>query len=96
MTIFAIHCLDKPASLELRLANREAHLAYAGSFKAHIKLGGPLLNEAGEMAGSMLIMEFDDIAQARAFSAVDPYVKAGLFQRVDITAFKPTLGGFAS
>ncbi|MBB3890487.1 hypothetical protein GGQ61_001204 [Phenylobacterium haematophilum] len=96
MTIFAIHCLDKPASLELRLANREAHLAYAGSFKAHIKLGGPLLNEAGEMAGSMLIMEFDDIAQARAFSADDPYVKAGLFQRVDITAFKPTLGGFAS
>ena len=48
------------------------------------------------MAGSMLIMEFDDIAQARAFSADDPYVKAGLFQRVDITAFKPTLGGFAS
>ena len=96
MTIFAIHCLDKPASLELRLANREAHLAYAGSFKAHIKLGGPLLNEAGEMAGSMLIMEFDDIAQARAFSADDPYVKAGLFQPVDITAFKPTLGGFAS
>ena len=96
MSIFAIHCLDKPASLELRLANREAHLAYAGSFKAHIKLGGPLLNEAGEMAGSMLIMEFDDIAQARAFSADDPYVKAGLFQRVDITAFKPTLGGFAS
>ena len=96
MTIFAIHCLDKPASLELRLANREAHLAYAGSFKAHIKLGGPLLNEAGEMAGSMLIMEFDDIAQARAFSADDPYVKDGLFQRVDITAFKPTLGGFAS
>ena len=96
MTIVAIHCLDKPASLELRLANREAHLAYAGSFKAHIKLGGPLLNEAGEMAGSMLIMEFDDIAQARAFSADDPYVKAGLFQRVDITAFKPTLGGFAS
>ena len=94
--LFAIHCLDKPASLELRLANREAHLAYAGSFKAHIKLGGPLLNEAGEMAGSMLIMEFDDIAQARAFSADDPYVKAGLFQRVDITAFKPTLGGFAS
>ena len=96
MSIFAIHCLDKPASLELRLANREAHLAYAGGFKAHIKLGGPLLGEDGGMIGSMLIMEFDDIAQARAFSADDPYVKAGLFQRVDITAFKPTLGGFAS
>ena len=66
MSIFAIHCLDKPASLELRLANREAHLAYAGGFKAHIKLGGPLLGEDGGMIGSMLIMEFDDIEQARA------------------------------
>ncbi|WP_312166428.1 YciI family protein [Phenylobacterium sp.] len=96
MTIFAIHCLDKPASLDLRLANREAHLAYAGGFRAHIKLGGPLLGDDGGMIGSMLVMEFDDIEQARAFSADDPYNKAGLFQRVDITAFKPTLGGFAN
>ena len=48
------------------------------------------------MIGSMLIMEFDDIEQARAFSANDPYAKAGLFQRVEITAFKPSLGGFAN
>ena len=96
MTIFAIHCLDKPASLELRLANREAHLAYAGGFKAQIKLGGPLLGEDGGMIGSMLVMEFDDIAQAKAFSPEDPYVKAGVCQRVEITAFKPSLGGFAS
>ncbi|KQW69233.1 hypothetical protein ASE17_12690 [Phenylobacterium sp. Root77] len=96
MTVFVLHCLDKPASLDLRLANREAHLAYVSGFKAHLKLGGPMLNEAGEMAGSMLIVEFDDIEQVRAFSADDPYAKAGLFQRVDITAFKPTLGGFAS
>ncbi len=95
MTIFAIHCLDKPASLDLRLANREAHLAYVAGFKAHLKLAGPLLDEAGGMAGSLLIMEFDDIAQAKAFSAEDPYNKAGLFQRVDVTAFKATLGGFA-
>lgn len=95
MTIFAIHCLDKPASLDLRLANREAHLAYVGGFKAHLKLAGPLLDNDGGMAGSLLIMEFDDIEQAKAFSADDPYSKAGLFQRVDVTTFKPTLGGFA-
>lgn len=95
MTIFALHCLDKPQSLDLRMANREAHLAYVGGFREHLKLAGPLLDAEGAMAGSLLIVEFDDIAQARTFSADDPYNKAGLFQKVEITAFKPTLGGFA-
>ncbi len=92
MTIFALFCVDKANSLDLRMATREAHLAYAGSFSGKIKLGGPMLNEAGEMAGSIIFMEADDIETARAFSANDPYKLAGLFERVDITAFRPTLG----
>jgi len=92
MAIFALFCLDKPNALDLRMATREAHLAYAGGFSGKIRLGGPMLNEAGEMAGSIIFMEADDIAEARAFNAEDPYTKAGLFQRVDITAFRPTLG----
>ena len=95
MATFAIHCLDKPASLELRLANRQAHLNYVTGFKDQLRLAGPLLDTEGNMAGSLLIMEFDHIGQAQDFSAEDPYNTAGLFERVDITAFKPTLGGFA-
>lgn len=93
--LFAIHCLDKPASLELRLANRQAHLAYVGAARDKVRLAGPMLDGEGNMAGSLLVMEFEDLAAAQAFSAGDPYAKAGLFQRVDITAFNPTLGGFA-
>ena len=96
MPLFAIHCLDKPASLDLRLANRQAHLAYVGGFKDQARVGGQLLDAEGNMAGSLLVMEFEDLAAAQAFSAEDPYVKAGLFQRVDITAFKATLGGFST
>ena len=92
MPLFALFCVDKPNSLELRMATREAHLAYAGGFRDRLKLGGPMLDEAGEMAGSIIFLEAEDLAAARAFSAEDPYNKAGLFQRVDITAFRPTLG----
>jgi uncharacterized protein YciI len=92
MPLFALFCADKPNSLELRMATREAHLAYVRGFSDRMKLGGPMLNEAGEMAGSIIFMEADDIATVRAFNADDPYTKAGLFARVDITAFKPTLG----
>ena len=95
MTIFALHCLDKANSLDLRMANREAHLAYVGGFRDQLKLAGPLLDAEGNMAGSLIIVDMADIEAAREFSANDPYRKAGLFERVEITAFKPTLGGFA-
>jgi uncharacterized protein len=92
MSLFALFCVDKPDSLALRLATREAHLAYAGGFRDQMKLGGPLLDEAGEMAGSLMILEAPDRAAAEAFSAGDPYTKAGLWARVDIKAFKASLG----
>lgn len=95
MTIFALHCLDKANALDLRMANREAHLAYVGGFRDQLKLAGPLLDADGNMAGSLIIVDMADIEAARAFSANDPYKKAGLFERVEITVFKPTLGGFA-
>ncbi len=92
MTIFAIYCVDKPNSLELRMATREAHLAYVGSFRDQLRLGGPMLNENGDMAGSIIMVEMETLAEAQALAAGDPYNQAGLFERVDITAFRPSLG----
>lgn len=92
MTIFALYCVDKPNSLELRMANREAHLVYVGGFRDQLRLAGPMLDEGGDMAGSIILLEMDSLAQAQAFAADDPYNKAGLFERVDVTAFRPTLG----
>lgn len=92
MTIFALYCVDKPNSLDLRMANREAHLAYVGGFRDQLRLAGPMLDEGGDMAGSIILLEMETLAEAQAFAAGDPYNKAGLFERVDVTAFRPTLG----
>lgn len=92
MSLFALFCVDKPDSLDLRLATREAHLAYVKSFSDQMKLGGPLLNEKGDMAGSLIIIDLADLSAAQAFSQGDPYTKAGLWARVDIRPFKATLG----
>jgi uncharacterized protein YciI len=40
----------------------------------------------------MLVIEAEDLAAAQAFAAADPYAKAGLFERVDVRAFRVTLG----
>lgn len=92
MPMFVLHCLDKPGALDLRMATREAHLAYVRPQMDVLKLGGPLLDEKGDMAGSLMIVEVADRAAAEAFSAGDPYTKAGLWQKVEITPFRVTLG----
>ena len=92
MPLFVLFCVDKPDSLALRLATREAHLAYVGGFRDQMKLGGPLLDDKDDMAGSLIILDVADRAAAEAFSAGDPYTQAGLWRRVDITAFRASLG----
>ena len=94
MALFAVSCIDKPGSLSLRMATREAHLAYAngGQTSVSVKMGGPYLDEHGNMAGSLLIVEAKDRGAVEAFSENDPYVKAGLFQLVEIRPYRVTVG----
>jgi hypothetical protein len=75
------------------MATREAHFAYARSFPAGaIRLGGPFLDEKGDMAGSLIIIDVADLAAAQAFNRDDPYQTAGLFERVEIRPWRATFG----
>ena len=95
MASFALICIDRPDSLALRLATRDAHFDYARAHADHIRLAGPFLDDAGEMTGSLILMEADDIEAARAFNAADPYTLAGLFERVEIRPWRATFGTLA-
>lgn len=92
MALFVLICLDKPNALDLRMATRSAHLAYAGTFSNVVKLGGPILDDKGDMAGSLIVMEGETQEVAQAFNRDDPYTLAGLFQSVQILPFRPTIG----
>ena len=93
MALFVLVCIDKPNSLQLRMTTREAHFAYARGLPAGtIRLGGPFLDEAGDMAGSLIIVDVADLAAAKAFNRDDPYTKAGLFDRVEVRPWKATFG----
>ncbi len=82
--LFAIICVDKPSSLEIRKANREAHLGFLRNLGDRLKAGGPLLDDGGNPAGSLLIVEADSQEDARAISEKDPYGSAGLFEAVKV------------
>ncbi|WP_309088199.1 YciI family protein [Phenylobacterium sp.] len=90
--LFALMCLDKPNALDVRMGAREAHLAYVRERLDQVKLAGPLLDDEGGMAGSLLILDVADRAAAEAFNAADPYTLAGLWGSVEIRAFKASIG----
>ena len=89
--LFAIVCHDKPDSLSLRMDNRPEHVDYLKGFNDRIVIARPMLSDDGESpVGSLLIMDLEDLAAAKAFAAGDPFAKAGLFDSVSIRPYRKT------
>ena len=86
--LFLVHATDKAGALDVRLANRDDHVAWLKNAGASVKAAGPWLNEAGEMAGSLLVIEAADRAALEAWLDTDPYKRAGLFDRVEIAPWR--------
>ena len=93
MSLYVIVCVDKPDTLALRMATREAHLAYVKAIdQVKFYVGGPFLSNDGTMNGSMLIVEADDRRKVDEFVKNDPYGNAGLFESVEVRSWKVTVG----
>ncbi|WP_372800307.1 YciI family protein [Paracoccus seriniphilus] len=90
MPLFAVTCRDKPGALQIRLDTREAHLEYLKNSDI-VFMAGPLLEE-GEMRGSLVVLDTEDMASAQAWVDGDPYGHAGLFQSVEIREWKKVIG----
>lgn len=89
---YVVQCTDKPDHVAVRAANREAHLAHLAKFADAILVAGPTLTADGQTpTGSVIIIDLPDRAAVDTFCANDPYARAGLFQRVDVTPWRKTL-----
>ncbi len=87
--LYVLMCRDKADSQALRLATREAHLAYVGERASSIRLAGPMLSDDGDrMVGSRFILEADDAEAVKRFNADDPYTRAGLWGEVIVHPFR--------
>jgi uncharacterized protein YciI len=86
--LFVLICTDKPGSLDLRLASRPQHLAYLETYQSKLVSAGALLNAEDRPAGSLLIIDVADRAEAEGFAEADPYNKSGLFESVVIRPYR--------
>lgn len=90
---------DKPGSLEQRLAVRPAHVARLQALQAEgrLVLAGPCPaidaadpGPAG-FTGSLIVAEFPSLEAAQAWAQEDPYVAAGVYEKVVVKPFRKVL-----
>ncbi len=94
--LFVIHAIDKPGALPVRLAHYDAHKAYLGAMEGQgirTVMSGPLVEDDGQtMKGSMFVVDAADRAAVESFNRNDPFYRAGIWDRVDITAYIKRVG----
>lgn len=91
MTLFAASLKALPGIARIRTRMREAHDAYWESRMDHIWLAGPLLSEAGDRIGQIMIVETDGRDEAYALISGDPFVANGCFEQFVVSAFRPSV-----
>ena len=92
MPLYAIHALDGPGGAEKRSRHLAAHLAHVEARIDRYFVAGPLKNAAGAAISSLLVVEANDEADARAFLAEDPYAAVDLWDSVHVSAFAAVAG----
>lgn len=96
---YAIMGVDREDSLEARLQARPAHIARLNALRddGRLLLAGPHPSIDSEdpgpagFSGSLIVAEFDDLTQAKAWADDDPYMLTGVYSKVTVKPFKKVL-----
>ena len=90
MPQYLITAYDYPDAHQRRLRVREEHLAGARHLRATGQLvtGGAILDAAGRMIGSMLVVDFATPADLAAWQQQKPYLRHQIWETVTILPFR--------
>ncbi|MES2182261.1 MAG: YciI family protein [Pseudomonadota bacterium] len=96
---YAIMAEDTPDSLAKRMAARPEHLARIQALQnaGRLLLAGPFpaidSNDPGPagFTGSLIVAEFPNLEDATSWASNDPFVDAGVYQKVTVKPFRKTL-----
>ena len=91
---FALVAHDRPNSVARRLEMRPEHLKHLESLGDTLKLAGPFLDDAGEMIGTIMVIEAQSLEEAREIFGRDPFMANNLFDSVTIKPWRLTTSKF--
>jgi uncharacterized protein YciI len=92
MALFCFYCRDGENSETLRALHLKQQREWMAEHDENYRVAGPLTNAKGEFVGSLLIIEAEDEAAARATINEDPYVTGGVWQSIRVDRFQPLRG----
>ena len=84
------------AALERRRRTRPTHLESIGPLvdAGNVLVGGAILDQDGEMIGSMLLLDFPHRDDLDAWLARDPYVTDGVWREIEVHPFRTAVGAW--
>ena len=96
---YAIIGNDRKDSLKARMEARPAHVARLEALReaGRLRLAGPFPALDSEdpgpagFSGSLIVAEFESLEAARAWADADPYIAAGVYDRVEVRPFRRVL-----
>jgi len=83
-------------AIERRKRVRPTHLEAIAPLveEGHVLVGGAILNDDGDMIGSMLLVEFPDRSGVDAWLERDPYVTGDVWRDIDVRPFRAAVGSW--
>jgi uncharacterized protein YciI len=96
---YTIYAQDAEGTLETRLSTRPAHVE---RLKALVEQGrllvagpNPAIDSedpgAAGFSGSLIIAEFQSLEEAKSWADADPYVAAGVYEKIEVKPYKKVL-----
>ena len=81
---YIIKAYDGANQLEKRLAVRPRHLENMAKVPGKVICAGGLLDDRGNMKGSVLILEFDREELLRQYLDSEPYIREHVWETVEV------------
>ncbi|HEV2517936.1 MAG TPA: YciI family protein [Devosia sp.] len=82
--LYALIAHDRPNGLARRQEVRPEHLKHLDSLGSRLVLAGPFLDDNGDMTGSIVVIEAENLEAAQAIFNSDPFVVNGVFDQITI------------
>ena len=86
--LFACVCWDKPHMGEVRERVHRDHLDYLEKRGDVVHVGGPFEKADGGIVGTLIIVDVEGEAAARAFIDDEPFHRAGVFETVRVRRWR--------
>ena len=90
---FIIKAYDGAGMLEKRMEVRPRQLEGMARLGGHVICAGGLLDEAGKMKGSVLVMDFADRDELDGYLASEPYVQEHVWEKITVERMNVVIPG---